>query len=242
MANTLGLDDDLDPVEVAVDLEQTFAFKFSDEEARGCITAGDIYAVLLRHAKAGDQQQRRCSTAMAYYRLRQAFRTEVPDIPVTPATPMRLFNHLPAKALLKRLCLLSSLRLPKAVLGRLGGIGAYMILFAILGFFLSFAIGLFFPSTAAFTSAGSVAMVFSGPIFLIMDRGKVPSSYETVGDLARLVALMNFGSLVKQGARCTEALIWLALVDVLSKWTTLPKSEIGPDTVCLWKIWKAQNT
>ncbi|MFV4657338.1 hypothetical protein ACNJU0_21060, partial [Mycobacterium tuberculosis] len=53
MPNSLGLDDDLDPVEALLDLEQAFALKIDNAEASRCETVGDIFDVL--HSRFAEQ-------------------------------------------------------------------------------------------------------------------------------------------------------------------------------------------
>ncbi len=43
MMNTLGLDDDLDTVEVVLNLETSFGIRFTDAEIGAWRTVGDIY-------------------------------------------------------------------------------------------------------------------------------------------------------------------------------------------------------
>lgn len=232
MANTLGLDDDLDPVEVAKDLEQAFAFKLSDEEAQSCSTVGDIYAVLLKHIGGSDRQSKRCATAMTFFRLRRAFRVAAPEVPITVATPMHLFNHLPAKPLIKQIRFLSGLQLPGAAPSKVAHAGVFLILSGILGVFASAVLA---PSMAFWSFQLSLAMTLSGMLLTKIDKGRLPNGVETVGDLARMAATKNFGVLVQQGARWSEESLWAAMVEILAERATLTKSEIRPDTLLLAK-------
>ena len=238
MANTLGLDDDLDPVLLIKDLEQAFALKFSDEETSNCMTVGDIYTVLIRHMGGGDQLSGRCATAMAFYRLRRACRAMAPEVAITPATPLHIFRHWPAKSLLKQLSLLSGLRLPRPALSKVGHAGAISILFVVPGVFASALLKDLSP-LAAFWSFWF--LVIAGPIgalLLKIDKGRLPDNCGTVADLARMAAAKNFGMLAREGARWNDESLWLALIETLSERTVLPKSDIRPDTLLLQKALK----
>jgi hypothetical protein len=67
------------------------------------------------------------------------------------------------------------------------------------------------------------------------DRGKLPSDCRTVGDLAQKFAAKNFGTLVSMGASPRDKDIWRAMVEVLSEYSGLPKAEVTPDTLLLYK-------
>ena len=75
MSNTLGLDDDLDTVEVQLSIEASFDIRLTTEESASCRTVGDIYNILRNRFPDGPGTQRGCATAMAFYRLRHAFKS-----------------------------------------------------------------------------------------------------------------------------------------------------------------------
>jgi hypothetical protein len=68
---TLGLDDDLDGVEIAQSLEASFGAKFSNKEAEDCRTVGDIFTLLQSHLVRDHRSSSGCASAMAFYRLRR---------------------------------------------------------------------------------------------------------------------------------------------------------------------------
>ena len=64
MANTLGLDDDLDGVELVRDSEKAFEIKIANNEAERLLTVGQLYDLLLSKIPV-DDAQRKCASAMS---------------------------------------------------------------------------------------------------------------------------------------------------------------------------------
>ncbi len=118
---------------------------------------------------------------------------------ITPATLLHLFNHRPAKSLLKQLSLLSGFRLPRPALSEAGRAGTIFILFAVLGVFASALLTDPYPSAAFWSFWFSVGAALIGALFLKIDKGRLPG--ETAADLARMAAVKNFGKLARDGAR-----------------------------------------
>ena len=99
MPNTLGLDDDLDGVELARDLEESFGVKFSDKEASACQTVGDIFRFLLARLPHQSSKIDRCASAMAFYRLRTAVSARGVALRRTPATRLAKISSVRPKSL-----------------------------------------------------------------------------------------------------------------------------------------------
>jgi acyl carrier protein len=70
MPNTLGLDDDLEPVEVVRHLERIFDIRVSNEEAESIFNVGEFYDLLLDKIPSNDAD-RKCASAMTFYRIRR---------------------------------------------------------------------------------------------------------------------------------------------------------------------------
>jgi hypothetical protein len=64
------------------------------------------------------------------------------------------------------------------------------------------------------------------------DPGKLPANCSSLADLTRAAAAMNYGRLVKMGARHRDEDIWENLVGALSGYA-LPKLEITKETFFL---------
>ena len=235
MANTLGLDCDLDPILLIEDLEQAFGLKFSDEDVGSCGTVGDIHALLVKRMGGADRQPERCATAMAFHRLRHAFHVMAPEVAITPTTPLYLFSRWPPKSLLKQLGLHSGLRLPRPARTKAGEKGALLILIAVLGVFASALLENISSLAALWSFRFSVFALPVGALILKLDQGRLPDGCETVADVARMASARNFGMLAREGAGWSEGSLWRALVEIASERTGLSKSDIGPDTLLLQK-------
>jgi len=72
MMNTLGLDDDLDTIEVVSNLETSFSVRLTDAEVSAWRTVGDIYSTLRSRVSNSGKRGGRCATATTFHRLRRA--------------------------------------------------------------------------------------------------------------------------------------------------------------------------
>jgi hypothetical protein len=77
------------------------------------------------------------------------------------------------------------------------------------------------------------ALVFLGWV----DPGRLPENCTTLGSLVQQVAALNYGRLMKMGARHRDGDIWENLTELLSCYA-LPKAEITRDTVLLEKMFR----
>jgi hypothetical protein len=232
MKNTLGLDDDLDGVDLLKDLELCFEIKITDPEATSCHTVGDIYELLHSRYSQNETNNNGCATAMAFYRLRRSFceidRSKKPQL----TTTLDRFAGLTAKRLFKEIGQRSGLRLPRLHFTLQGNIGIWLIGTSLFGLL---PMAMFVPDLWwALVSAGAV-----GFCLVYFDPGKIPTDCQTIGDLSRKVAGLNFGKLTIAGAGSRDRDLWSALVEVLSEHTTLPKTEINFDTLILKKQMRA---
>src|SRR5579862_611013 len=101
MKNTLGLDDDLDGLELQNYIELCFDIKITDSEAVSCQTVGNIYQLLQSRFNRNDSDKNGCATAMAFYRLRRAFYEIDRSKRPTPKTSVDRFAGFTAKRLFK---------------------------------------------------------------------------------------------------------------------------------------------
>jgi hypothetical protein len=109
-------------------------------------------------------------------------------------------------------------------MGRFGALFAFVMILAAV---LSLQPG----PTAAFV--GTVAgLIVAGAILKYGDPGQLPLNCDTLADLTRKAARMNYGRLVGMGARHRDEDIWENLVEALSGYA-LPKTEITRETVFL---------
>jgi hypothetical protein len=228
MMNTLGLDDDLDTVEVVSSLEISFSIRFTDAEASAWLTVGDIYSTLRSRVSNSMKRAGRCATAMTFHRLRRALSDLSTDTRLRPDTPVKGITSLTTKALFKQISARSGLRLPRPKVALWGTLGAWSILASLIGLLTT---AVFVPHWWAVPMLAAAL----GIMLRRLDPGEVPPDCQTLGDLSRKVTGLNFGKLSNEGAELHDKDLWNALVEVLSEDTFLPKLEIGPETLLLQK-------
>jgi hypothetical protein len=225
MPNTLGLDDDLDSVEVVRDIERIFDIRILNEEAESMFNVGQFYDLLLTKIPP-DDTDRKCASAMAFYRIRNALQQLGYGDRLNPASDIRALERGRTKKNLEILAKQSGLHMPQATsspIGEFGSLGGFAI--ALIGVF-SLQPGL--VSALLGLLAGMVVVV----VFMHVDPGRLPANCETLGGLAKAVAALNYGRLIKMGARHTSEDIWETLVEALAHYA-LPKSEITRETLFL---------
>lgn len=231
MVNSLGLDDDLDGVELVQDLEKAFDISIADSEAEQILTVGQLYDLLLSKFPA-DETHRKCASAMAFYRLRRAIKNLDQDTELNPSTDLTFLEARGLKATFRKIQEQSELRLPRlgiSVGASLGCLGV-ALLFAVAGGASKFFQWGFLSEVNGFEWAGAfVAVAWA---ILYFDDGKLPKNCSTLGGFTKQVAAMNYGRLIRVGASHRDIDIWNNLLELLSSYA-LPKSEITRDTFFL---------
>jgi hypothetical protein len=226
MSNTLGLDDDLDDVELIRELEAVFDIALSPAETLPLVTVGDVEALLLRRLPESEAG-RKCASAMAFYRLRGALERLGHGGRPVPAAPLSSLVRGRVRAKLKRVERESGLRLPAAPATRLG------CLVACAGFVATMAGAFWLLAVVPALIVGGAQGLFVACVMLrFMDPGQLPVSCATLASLARAAAVLNHGQLIRAGARHRAEDVWATLLEVLSNYA-LPKAEITRKTYLL---------
>jgi hypothetical protein len=88
------------------------------------------------------------------------------------------------------------------------------------------------PGLASASLGMLAGLIAAGAILKYLDPGKLPANCGTLADITKMVAVRNYGRLVKMGARHSNDNVWETLVEALSH-HALPKSEITRDTFFL---------
>ena len=233
MSNTLGLDDDLDGVELIRGLETAFCVGFSDREAEGCRTVGDIFMLLRIRLASGSDAGRRCVNAMAFYRLRRAYSEFGVEGRLSPSTSLKGFSRRSVKRHFKEIRRRAGLRVPRVGCTWLGQIGTALLV-------MSAAVLLVVAKWSPEWWLLPILVCGSGVVLHRFDPGTFPIDCPTLGDLARKVAALNYGRFVIEGAGSRDNELWTALLEVLSEHSTLPKTEIRMETLLLQsQLWAA---
>ena len=225
MSGSLRIDDGDDLLDLRRDLETAFAMRFTDGEAAGCETVGDLFQVI--QSRFPPDAGGKCMTAMAFYRLRRALSGIGSSTVWT--TGMRL-DALPgpsARSLYAELEERSGLKLPSWRLTMLGLAGAW----AVAGGCVSLLV--FVSSNGWHGALLPFLACAGGAVLLRTDPGRLPLEGQTLGALARQVACLNFGTLHAQGARPRERDIWGTLCAALSHYTVVPMGMVHRGTTIM---------
>jgi hypothetical protein len=237
MTNTLGLDDDEDAGDVVLLVERAFDIKFSPKEMEEILTVGAFYDLLLTKIPSNDAD-RKCASAMAFYRLRSALRRLGCGDVLTPASDTRALERGEAKAM-RQLEAECGLHLPWEITP--AGCAAALGIFATIMVASCVTAAMAAESVVTGAAVGFVLAVPAALVFLAtVDPHRLPTSCATLGDLARRAAAMNYGRLVKMGARHRDGDVWENLTELLSCYA-LPKAEIARETVFLRKVFEQRT-
>lgn len=216
----------MDGVEVVQDLERAFDIHVSNDEATRTLTVGDFYDLLLAKIPA-NEADRKCASAMAFYRLRCALNELGYGSKLTPESDLSFLHQGRVRPQLARLEKVSGLNLPKAVQTGWGRLTAFAAFTAVWTTAVSV-----YPSFLTVVLGGFAGIGGAILVLKYIDPGKMPHDCRTLADLTQKAAILSYGRLVKMGARHSEEDIWKALLEVLSVWA-LPKAEITRDTFFL---------
>lgn len=228
MSNTLGLDDDLDPVEAVISLEKAFALKISDDEASSCNTVGDIYDLLHSRFAAQIGEPGSCMTSMAFYRLRRSLRGVHPDIEFRPDTSLAAYAGWNARAFLGRLRNDTGLQLLGPQGRWLSGAGCILLLLAVAG-----AVIVAVAKGPPIFYLAAIGLFVVGFVSIRLDPGALPRDCTTLGELATKASALNYGTLAQSGGAIRPKELWDAMAEVLSRFSELPKSAMRRDTLIL---------
>lgn len=220
MANTLDLDPEWGAIDLIEEVEATFGFTITKEEAEPCATVGDLYDVICAHTPDWEGQKGSCGSSMVFYRMRPSF-SPAEKRDVTPDTPLTASGLQPSR-LFKKLADDTGLRLPSYELTWLGVTGRFLLVGGII-------VAIVALLTGHWLVGGIVALVaLAGLQLLRVDPGSYPISIVTVADLVRRTVPLNAAILKAAGGRPADR--WSILVAMAAEYGVLPPDEIGPET------------
>jgi len=205
MANSLDIESD-DTVVLIYDLEKVFDIEISNEEAVQLSTVGELHDLLLQKISP-NADDRKCATAMAFYRVHRALMEMGYPERMAPATDVRFLDKGGAKRAFKVLHEKTGLHLPQpdwTWIGRTGCVAS------IGGAIAAIMLAVLHQPLWSIASAARFIALGGGIAATLLEPGKV-------------------GRLAKQGARHSDADVWNALVEILSDYA-LPKEAIARDT------------
>jgi hypothetical protein len=249
MIKTLGLDDDLDSVEVVIEIEKAFDVEISDGEAEAVFKVGHLFDLLVKKIIAGDEN-RKCASAMAFYRIRRTLIDLRVDVGRSPSCDISRLHRVYTRSFVKSVEERSGLRLPQPTFSLVGKAGVALILVGMLGALAAIvaALPLMFVSApiGGWLQAASIILLVGGLVtgFTLMgvDAGRLPTNCRTLGALASKAAGLSYGRLVKQGADGRHSCTWKALLEILSRFANVPADQISRETYFLRSALKTHNT
>lgn len=219
---SVGLVGDGDDVELITSFESTFGISFSQDELQNLVTLDDAHKIICAKLPNNQSQQKKCLTAMAYYRLNRALLDEgksklethiaVPD----GQNPRQFQRRLEQKAQLKLDFLTKPSRWVTSlfVLQFIGFFVAMIILHGWAGIFGGFLAATIFHFLWRYaTILDNRVWVFEG----------------TLADLSRRASEANIGNLVALGGRWKEADIWKVMTSLVNETTGFPQEKMTPD-------------
>ena len=211
----LGLVGDGDAHALIQEIECVFAVDFGDDFATWW-TIGDIEAGLLARLPPADRRGR-CATLMAFYTIRQAFRAGRDVRPTARLATLREGSRIAILGALERDLGLRMPEVARSIVARVGQVmigGGAMATFIIEGF-----AGRPWPSGI---------LVIVGAALIGLDRGSF--GQRTIGDLAKDVALLNYGAFVARDADRRAATLWRVLRHAIGRQTGRDPSRIARET------------
>ena len=252
MRNAFNVED-FSQDEAAAAVGGLFQVDFSDPEVEQIITVGDLYTLLLQKFPP-NEDNRKCATVMAFYRLRRALSDKRPRKELLPSFDLTTLKGLSAKELFKDLEQATGLTLPRCGKTRIGSganaVGCIGSVIFILGPIV--ALAMLFTTAPLAMGAREMRVLYAILLGIIApligyravklaksidrrDPGVIPDKYRTLGSLSRRAALMNYGSLAKSGAARNEKVIWSLFTELLSRELLhervhVAASEIGYET------------
>jgi hypothetical protein len=229
VANTLGLDDDLDSVELVKNIEEAFDIEIGNE-AEQVFAVGELYDLVRRKIPVNDTDKK-CASAMTFYRLRQGLGRMGYKARLSPAADIRFLERGGTKTNIRKLESETGLRLPRSDLTTTALVGC---LAPVLLPVIWIAVSRVFPDYPVpnWLIYGLMAFPVYWGAILFLDPGRLPKDATTLGGLSRKTAALNYGKLIREGASRSDNQLWENLVELLSDYA-LPKSEITRETVFL---------
>ena len=237
--NTLGLDTICDPDDLVLAVESAFSVKFRKEEAEAIVTVGQMFDLLVKKIARG-AEDRKCASAMAFYRLRRALAKRAPgSIRLSPSSDLSWLTHAYTKRYVRRLERETGLKLPKPVPTQIANFGSIGVIMASLsGLFLVLLAAALAASNSQYAifvaRAGLILLPGGGILGMLtvsLDPGRLPKDCERLRDLSRKATKLSYAVLIDQGADASEKRLWQMLVDVLSDFAHYPAVTINRDTL-----------
>lgn len=226
--NTLGLDDDLDSVELLIAIERALDVKISDQEASTVETMGDLHQIVASKLEGAGGEK--CRTSMAFYRARRALQAVTGRNDIRPDTLLSGLGSGSPRSLFAEAQKHGDLRLAPLSGTKMSGIGALLIVAVLFGA----PVLLIAKINGWLILALAAAFIASGVLLIRLDPLSFGRDMHTVGDLAQKMVSDNYGTLVRLGGRSDSDAVWATLVELAARGSeSLPAEQIEPGTIIL---------
>jgi hypothetical protein len=230
-ANSLGLAGDGDEIDLAVGIERAFGFELSVPEGESLLTVGDLYDCVLKHLPP-DGRDRKCASAMAFYRLRRCAERLGLGHQLRPSSALTFLRGGRPKRTIKSLALESGLAIDGIIeMTWAGSLGCILLPFLTVAVSVTVALN---TGTGVLGAAlmGVLVAIPMGIVLAALDPGVLPDDCRTMGDLARQAVPQNFGYLARLGARHSAEDVWQALLAIVARHSETD-DKIGRETYIL---------
>lgn len=219
---SLDLHDEDDRYQLRVDIELLFQFKLTDIQAVSVKTVGDIYNIILCSPNFTKEGSQRCSTSMAFYRLRSELGQASVRSSVKPCTFLRgvKFNRYEIK---RKLMKQYGLKLPPVK----ANVSKKRILMLILLLTV-----IFIYLTIISDYRAIYTPIFISPLFFwrkLASKVFFLSEDETMRELSNEIVLLNIGHFAQSGAKISQSEVWNALTKLLARSSLVPERFQTPD-------------
>lgn len=221
-SESVGFAGDGDDSALIEDFEAIFEITISKEDAESIVTLREAYDVIRSKLPNKKEQQNKCRTAMAYYRLNRAFGDRRK---ANPALRLEVPAGKSPKGYQKQLEERSNLRLDFLTIASL-----WVSILAILQLVTWIAAPIMFSGFFA-VLVGILIFAISHGLWRLADHfdKRVWIFDGTMGDLARQASEINFGKLVSLGGNWKEADVWKIMTSIIHGHTGFPADKMTPD-------------
>ncbi|MCC0055474.1 MAG: hypothetical protein H6883_04990 [Rhodobiaceae bacterium] len=227
MKTSLGLTGDFDDDDMFHDLSEAFGYCPVFNEARSCETVGDVFEGFAEPL-GYDVSHGRCATAMCFYRLRNLLQPRL-DVELRPKTPIRDLSGLSARKISKIIRNEGGMRPVIPYGGWWVAIAFYLI--AGLPIALMIFDSLSILSVPGWVMLASIPATITSFVLLGIFTATFPPEIKTFGDIVRIVASQNISMLADGGARLGRKEAWTVVADIASKYSTIQRDAISPETL-----------
>ncbi|MGC3936489.1 hypothetical protein ACOTTU_01650 [Roseobacter sp. EG26] len=218
---SVGVVGDGDDVELLEDFEAVFAIAITDKEAESILTLGEAHEIICSKIPKNHEEQVKCLSAMAYYRLNRAIKAHGK---IQPLERLELRAGTSPKVFQKHLENNSNLSLEF-----LTRISSWVVALFLLQFVTWIAATIVFSGMLSII-AGFLTFSFTHALWRIAEhRDRHVWAFDgTIADLSRRAAEVNFGKLVSLGGKWNETEVWRTMTSVIQSHTGFPQDQMTP--------------